>query len=362
MRVALVILVLLASEARAEMWASSMGELMRDAASIELVQVDSIKDGVVTGKLVEAMRSKRAKGSAITVALGGLATPVAGDRVLVVCDSECPRAAGVVRDGWVQLRAQQPMDGAVVYPSLVIASSIPVLMAGKPAPNLCVRGTIALADDPQRPAFEAQVSAGDGKGTATVDKTRVTARVGGGWGHRDDDITVELGSLAIATDTLKRDGGCLVGQLAPVPAVRTRKAMDRAIAGKRFTQVLARGTLVVAKGGKVAAGRHALTISADGNGQLILTSALVTGANNRIGYSGDKLQLGFSISPKDFYPAFELELVIGKRRPGGPASQLVAVLAKQRSAQVKVAHLASAKSGLVTTPIGVMTLDYVPDR
>lgn len=362
MRLVIVVLMVLCGQARAEMWASSMGELMRDAASIELVQVDSIKDGVVTGKLVEAMRSKRAKGSAITVALGRLATPVVGDRVLVVCDSECPRAAGVLRDGWVQLRAQQPMDGAVVYPSVVVASSIPVLMAGRPAPNLCVRGTIALVDDPQRPVFEAQVSAGDGKGTATVDKSRVPARVGGAWGHSDDDITVELGSLAIATDTLKRAGGCLVGELAPVPAARTRKAMDQAIAGKRFTQVLARGTLVVGKGGKVAAGRHAFKISADGNGQVIVTSPLVTGANNRIGYSGDKLQLGFSVSPKDFYPAFELELVIGKRRAGGPSSQLVAVLAKQRSIQVRVAHLASAKSGVVTTPIGVMTLDYVPDR
>ncbi|HEY5933924.1 MAG TPA: hypothetical protein VIU61_04800, partial [Kofleriaceae bacterium] len=250
----------------------------------------------------------------------------------------------------------------VVYPSIVVASSIPVLMAGKPAPNLCVRGTISLADDPQRPKFEAQVSAGDGRGGATVDKTRVTARVGGAWGHRDDDITVELGSLAITTDTLKREGGCLAGELAPVPAARTRKAMDHAIAGKRFIQVLARGTLVVGKGAKVAAGRHAVTISADGNGQLIVTSSVVTGANNRIGYSGDKLQLGFSISSKDFYPAIELELVIGKRRPGGPSSQLVAVLAKQRSVQVRVAHLTSAKSGLVTTPIGAMTLDYVPDR
>ena len=52
----------------------------------------------------------------------------------------------------------------------------------------------------------------------------------------------------------------------------------------------------------------------------------------------------------------------GKDLTGGPAAQLLAVLAKQRSVTVRVSHQDSGKAGLVTTPIGVMTLDYVPER
>jgi hypothetical protein len=363
MRLVIAIVLVLAGEARAELWVSSMGELMRDAASIEIMQVESEKDGVVTGKLVEAMRSKRAKGTQLTVALHGLAKPALGDRVLVICDRECPRAAGVVRDGWTHLRAQQPMDGAVVYPTVVVTSSIPALMVGKPAPNLCMRGTIALADEPARPTFEAQVSASDGRGTGTLDKMQVTARMGGASGFRDDDIGVSLGSAKISTETVKRQGACLVGELAPVgPIARTRRSLDRAVAGKSATQVIGRGKLVVGKGAKVAAGSHTLELSVDEHGQLILASKIASGTVNRIGYDDDKLALGFSIPSKEFYPTLELELVIGKGLAGGPAAQVVGVLAKKRAVPVKVTHTASLKSGTVTTPIGVMTLDYVPER
>jgi len=368
MRALVVVLVVLAStDARAEMWGSSMGELLRDAKTIELVQVEAFKDGVVTGKLVEAFRSKRTKGARVSAEIHGLATPAIGERVLIICDLECPRAAGVLRDGWFQLRAQQPMDGAVVWPNVVTLSAIPVLMTGKPAPTLCVRGTIALLDDTRRPAFELQVAAGDGKGKATIEKRTVSARIGGAFGSRDDDVSVMLGELGLSARSVKRTGACLVGEFVPNgPIARTQKGLDRAIGDKVATaQLFARGTLVVARGTKLAVGKHAIQLLVDENGQLAIASKLVTGALDRIGRIDDKLQLEFSVDEKrDFYPTLRLELAIARRGAGDTAAEVVGLVSAQRSVRVRVSYLVSTGKGAppTTMEIGDLTLAYVPER
>lgn len=359
MRLSIVVaMVLAAAPARAEMWGSSMGELMKDATRIELVQVDEVMDATISGTLVEPMRSARTKGARVSFALPSLPSPAVGDKVLVVCDRECPRAIGLLRDGWIRLVAQQPMDGAFVYPNIVAATSIPVLMTGKPAPNICVRGTIGLLDDKRRPKFEIQVTATDGRGEAKVGKRAVKSRIANPFG-RDDSIAVELGDIIVSTASVKPVNGCLEAVFAVErPVVRTAAGLERALGARLAKRVtVARGSVVIPKGTSVRAGTVPFNLLVDEHGQLIFDGPVGKGALDQVGISNGKLELGFAEDDKKSAPTLTLVLPDPLPHHTGYVAHLVELLAGKR----KLVGTATLRDGSKTIPLGAVTLVYVAE-
>jgi hypothetical protein len=363
--VALLLVLAAARPARAELWVSSMGQLLKDAQRIELIEVESTKRGasraVVTGKILEALRSTRTKGTPVTIDLGVLRiTPNANDRVLVVCDSECPRAVGIERDGWFQLVAQQPMDGAIVYPNVVAHVAIPALAAGKPAPSICVRGTIALLDTTATPAFTAQVSAADGSGTAAMgSNATLTARMSLMLSsRRDDAVAIQLshgtGQIQLGTDHIARAAdGCLEGKFEPDrPVVRTEKGLASSLDGKFASRPFARGSLAISKGAPFA-GTHAITLALDEYGQLVLDSDFARGTADYRSGGNDRLTVGFPIKDTGTYPKLLLDFETGKQT-------VIAALAARRSLKISVSLLTDA-SRTGPTRLGTVTLQYMPE-
>jgi hypothetical protein len=298
-----------AGAARAEVWASDLGALLHDATSIEIVQVDKVKDFAIDGRVVEAIRSKALVGDASHRPLThGMSSTSPGDRVLVICDRAlCPRAEAIDRDGVFLLFADQPNDVAGVAPSVVVHDSLLALAAGKPAPDLCVAGTIELLDDRARPAFRVTISAARGDGHATIGTTQVPGYAQAG---RASDLRVRLEPEAprsrpanreveLAAVRVTRDAeGCLTGSFRVAsPPARTAKGLARVLAGTQARSVLARGTLDLARGAALPAGHHALELAITDEGRLDLTTDLATGHVPRYEVSGDHLVVGFQRGP-----------------------------------------------------------------
>ncbi|MCZ7680568.1 MAG: hypothetical protein M5U28_18105 [Sandaracinaceae bacterium] len=168
----LVALVLAPSAARAEYWAMDMSELLGTAREILVVEVPP---GGARAVVRESIRG-RAAGEPVELAIADTPPP-AGTRMLVVCEGGvCPRAWGADRGGYYVLEAQEPGDGASVLPGLLDAASLRALASGRPAPELCVRASVRLLDEPRPLRVEARLSAGDGTGTARMGTDTMRAR------------------------------------------------------------------------------------------------------------------------------------------------------------------------------------------
>jgi len=366
LRALLVVSVLagLTAPARAEFWASSMGDLLKAAKRIEVIQVTAVSDtqvgAMMEGTLVTAIRSGVKVGAKVGHGLGYLPKPKVGDRVLLVCDDECPRAIGVERDGMFTLVAQQPMDGAIVTPTVVQAASVPLLAAGQPAPDLCIRGIVELLDDMARPGFDVKVRAADGTGRGTIAGRKVDAALSGVWfASQSNAIGLRLavsGSVSLVADHIGRDkDGCFSSVFTPsMPLARTTKSLDRALDSANRGMTIARGTLVVAKGAPVPAGKHAISFTVNPEGYLQLASDLAEGQVSRIQRDAGHYGLGFGTkvaSPNDPELMFDFPVdMLAAKEHGAALAKIV-----RGGATAQVTWL----RGSTKTALGSITLDYV---
>jgi len=283
----------------AELWASSMGDLMHAATRIEVVDVTAVKDHAIDATLVTAVKSAAKAGTKVHLDLGYLPAPRPGDRLLVICDSECPRAIGIEHAGAFQVVAQEPGDGAFVTPNVVETSSLALLAAGQPAPDLCIRGIVELLDEVARPGFEVHVRATDGNGAGTIASHKVKASLSVVWfASESGALEVRLsgkGTVELVADHAGRDkDGCYSAQFLPSrPLARTAKSLDRALDGAAGPAVIARGTLTVPKGGPVPAGAHKIEFSASNDGYLELASDLAEGRVSLTSNERGHYRLGF---------------------------------------------------------------------
>ena len=290
-----------ARPARAELWASSMGDLMKDAKRVEVIDVTAVKDRGVDGTLVQLVKSAGKVGDKVHLDIGYLPAPKVGDRMLYICDYECPRAVGVERAGAFQMTAQEPMDGAFITPNVVETASLALLAKGQPAPDLCIRGLVELLDEPpgKAPTFEVKLNPSNGSGGGTIGKDRVNASMTVVWfASETGAIEVRLsgkGTVELVADKVGRDkSGCFSGTFLPSrPVARTAASLDAALDGKSVKQVVAKGTLTVPKGAPVPAGAHALTFAVTADGYLELASDLAEGRVSHVQNDKGHYGLGF---------------------------------------------------------------------
>ena len=305
--------------ARAEYWAMPAGELLRTASRVEVMEVSSVHDGRVEGRVVEAVRGAR---------LGethGIDVPYAqhlpspGDRFLIVCDSVCPRAWGALADGHFVLTAHQPMDGAEVLPGLVRASAVSRLANGRSAPEHCVRADVSFPGNPSD-AFtvEASVSAENGQGVARGGPVPAASHarllVPHGLGLDEPSavtlrVRVNGHFIALIGGPYRFERGCLrFDAVVAQPVARTRRELDAAIAGNPPTRVVASGTLRLRAVRGLSAGAHPLSVVVDGNGSVLLRSPAFAGEAIRlISRQPGHNRIGVNIGA-DAYPMLELEL------------------------------------------------------
>ena len=359
------VLAVSAGSARAEFWVSSMGDLLKTANRIEILDVTAVRPNAlgattVEGTLVTAVRSAAKPGAKVTHLLGYLPTPKVGERLLVICDYECPRAIGVEHDGMFSLIAQQPMDGALVTPNVVETASLSLLAAGQPARDMCVRGIVELLDDVARPGFEVKVRAADGSGRGSISGHKVNASLSGVWfASESTAIAVSLsgkGAVTLLADHMAKDkDGCYSSAFSPsTPLARTAKSLDRGLDKLSQPMTIARGTLTVAKGAPVPAGAHKITFTVSADGYLELASDLAEGRVSHVQHDQGHYGLGFGTkagSPNDpelffdfsvpILPGFEHGTGLAKVVRGGATAQL------------------SWIRGAKKTPLGSLKLDYV---
>ncbi len=351
--------------AHAEFWVSSMGNLLKSATRIEILDVTAVKaqaigGTAVEGTLVTAVRTPAKAGTKVTHLLGYLPAPKPGDRLLVICDSECPRAIGVEHAGTFSLVAQQPMDGALVTPNVVESGSLSLLAAGQPAPDICVRGIVEMLDDVARPGFEVKVRAADGSGRGSIGGHKVNASLSGVWfASESNAIAVSLsgkGGVTLLADHMAKDkDGCYSSAFAPsTPLARTAKSLDRGLDNVSQPMTIARGTLTVAKGGAVPAGTHKIVFSVSADGYLELASDLAEGRVSHVQHDAGHYGLGFGTkagSPNDpeLFFDFPVPMLAGFEHGSG----LAKVVRGGATAQMLWIR------GATKTPIGSLRLDYV---
>jgi hypothetical protein len=360
-----VVLAASAAPARAGFWASTMGELLRKAERIEIIDVTAVKAQVIggdgiEGTVVTAVRSSRKPGEKVTYRLGDLPAPAPGDRIIVICDHECPRAIGVERAGIFRVVAQQPMDAAIVTPNVVETGSLALLAAGQPASDICVRGIVELLDDVARPGFEVKVRATDGSGRGSISRHRVNAALSGVWSASESTaVAITLsgtGSVQLVADHIAKDkDGCYSSAFTPsTPLARTAKSLDRALDSVSQPMTIARGTLTVAKGAPVPAGPHKITFTVTADGYLELASDLAEGRVSHVQHDTGHYGLGFGTKagtpndPELFFdfpipmlPGVEHGSALAKAVRGGTTPQLLWI------------------RGAKKTPLGSLKLDYV---
>jgi len=353
----LLVLAVLASPARAESWASGMGPLLKSATRVEVIHVGTITGTTISGNVVEAIRSPNRTGAVVQYDLANLVKPAAGDEVLVVCDSMCPRAAGIDDHGVFKLHAQELMDSATVTPDLVERGSLVALAAGKPVRDLCFTGTLALLDERASTAFSATVSASDGRGRGTLDGTKVSASFSHPSG--DTGVGLSLNGVVLTSPQVTHAGPCFDLAATPThPLVRTRRSLAAAAAGRRVEAVFARGSWMAPEGGPIAVGRHTIELSTDRDGEVVLASDLAHGHFSMRELSPERIGMGFP-STSDNYPMLVVELAVT-----GEATEIsgaVAAIVAPKGATAALSWSLWDGTTIVTTPIGKVDLKYVPE-
>jgi hypothetical protein len=161
----------------------------------------------------------------------------------------------------------------------------------------------------------------------------------------------------VADRVTRGQDGCYQASLAPSePLARTRRSLGHALDGTPAGAVIAKGSLTVAKGAPVAAGAHAIALTARPDGALELTSDLAEGQVSEIEFMPAHFGVGFPTkggAPND--P--ELFLDFGVTMPQGleHGAQVARALHDGASAQ------AFWRQGNKRTPLGAVKLVYVPE-
>lgn len=359
--VAILLVGALDTPGHAEMWASRMGELLHTATRIEIIHVGTVNGTAIDGNVVAAVRSTTRLGTAIHVDLEGLVTPAPGDDVLVVCDSLCPRAAAIDDHGAFSLRARELMDGAFVTPNLVERSSIALLAAGKAGPDLCVKGTIRLLDEPAAPAFGVHVSSTEGTGRGALAGAEFSAQVDGL--HEPGGIALRLGGVELVSRHFSRDAaGCFTATFLPTRSVaRTRKSLDAVLHGKPTGSRLATGTFDVAKG-LPAAGHHTFDLSLDRDGTLVAGGDLTARPVEEIDRSHGRLAIGFPTSPVDFYPMLVIDLGASSQDVTDAGAAVASTLARNPITTADVIWVVITGDVGTRIKLGSIQLHYLPER
>jgi hypothetical protein len=237
-------------------------------------------------------------------------------------------------------------------------------------------GTIELLDDRTQPTFRAVVFAADGTGRGTVGATKVTAHLGAGSAtelrlrlegraSRASSATREI-DLATVQLTPGTDG-CVTGSFhTRTGAARTAKGLTRVLAGTQTTSVIARGTLDLAKGAALPAGRHALELAIDPDGDLELTSDLTKGHTPRYEAVDDHLVIGFQIEPDTDQQAANYQTLRIDLGPAASSSYdsagVAAILARTPTTAAVVSLVTTVKRHETATKLGTVTLTYVRER
>jgi hypothetical protein len=358
---AIVVLALVAVPipARAESWGSTMGELLRTAKRVEMLDVTRIAGATIDAQLAVAVRTTSAVGASIKVEMPPYMPqlPIAvGDRILVICDQLCPRAIGVERGGTFEVVAQQPGNTAKVWPDFVERDSVALLASANQAPDVCLAGTFALLDEAVGPRFRVALTAGAGSGQGDLDGERVTAQR-----MYLDDLALSLPGVG-ASLRVERSGrlakakdGCHTGSFTLVgPLPRSRAGLKRVLAGTAAASVLARGTLDVAAGTAVAAGRYPFTIEIDRDGQLSVASKLASGS--AVGWQSGGTGGGHRV----YFPMIKKPEIVVVDFGGGTST--LGIAQHLRAAGLSVATLVTRPDSTgKDTPLGSMKLTYVPE-
>jgi hypothetical protein len=262
-RIALCVL-LASSAARADMVSTSASSFFREATVVELLHVERVAGGQVTGVVTKVLRGNDPVGASVT--LTNHAAPAVGATMLHAC-GPMTCVSSVDEGGVFVLDAGQVADASAVTPGVIVASSLGALVAGAPIPDLCVRATVHYFDDAKATAvIEAKVAAADGVGTATSTALRAGAMTAtlfvgrGGTSNLDGPAATQLvlahaaqpghAALIAPAPQLASDG-CLTIDGYPVhPLARTPRMFARALADQATETVIARGTLTVGEQGK----------------------------------------------------------------------------------------------------------------
>jgi hypothetical protein len=232
--------------ARADIISRDAGAFFSSAASVAELRVQRVlRSGAeVKVKVLRVLRGT-APGTTISAAAGFSTTRLrAGQRLLYACSASLCVLGTDQGDHY--LLHPMLLTPAEVRPGVVEKRALPALMQGKPAPDICLQLQIDLVDEPQQPArLRLVVSARDGvgkQGLLLVQEGRTLVTLG------------RAGAEVVLTGPPPGPArrGCRGLRLRPTrPPARTRRALDRARAGKLSTMVLARGAIVIHKVGKV---------------------------------------------------------------------------------------------------------------
>lgn len=359
--------------ARAEYWAMTAGELLQSADEVLEVEVVNDTPGHVAGVVRRSLRG-RAVGERLPLEMLFAAAPSRGTRLFVVCEGGvCPRAWSPDRGGFYVLDAQQPMDGASVLPGLVERRSVAALMAGRPAPALCVRARVRLLGEAQAMAIEARVAAEDGSGTARVGGDTVAARLLAphGLGVDEDAALLRLGGpspgglvtlpgqISVVGGPLHRapDGCYELDAMPAQPFVRTRRQLRDALARRRRDDVLARGRIHATGAGGLPRGAHPVELVATRDGQLELRTRLV--ADPRVGARSIEpghRRIGFTLAARD---RARLEIDLGSDVGPVPGLPALAAIASRARRDGRVSLPVSVTEGAGRTAAGRIELRYV---
>lgn len=311
--VAAAILLGMGGTAVAEPWLSTLGAEVERATTIEIARVERIQGLTIEARLTEAIRSPRRAGDPVgwSRELLSMGSPAVGDEVVAICDATmCPRVLGVRAGDVFRLNAASVDLASVAWiaPEVVTAAGLRALAAGKAPPPACVRGTVQLLDEPAPASVDLLIDSATGRGRGRIGALDVAVD----WTTRPSienfgaGVFVRLGTegrpLMLYTDRARFDGGCVGGDFwwgFPSPTPRTMAGLADAIAGRFTPHAVAVGTLVVDGGGALPAGRHAVRIDRGVDGELSLTSSLVSGPltaeHSRSEISGGKPSLGVDV-------------------------------------------------------------------
>lgn len=369
---ALAFLVFLAPfSAFAEYWGSDTASLLKSAKNIEILKISAVSDTTIEGSVTESIRG-RSVGTKVSVERSFLAipSPSVGGQLLVICDdSICPRAVGIERGGYFVLWAQEPMDGAQVWPGIIERASLASIASGKTAPDLCVRATVRFIDDPKsKETFEGSFSALNGSGEvkgslfSTATKASFTLRTDPG---ESGVIAVQGKSGVLFTGgavSRAKDGCYELTTIPGRPLSRTPKLLKDTLAGKRSTNVIAKGKIHIDSGSSIKAGDYDLSIEVDKNGQLHFATALFV--EDTISLWDSKDRVGFTSSKTSVYPKILLDLSAARAFVTEAGIEVGIAELVNTSASIKLAvflYDTSSTGDPIYTSIGTATISHVAE-
>ena len=362
--------------ARGEYWMDTAGSLLSAATHVEILRIDSVTSSGVSATVKTQIRGDK-PGTKVHCMATFDALPTVGSDVLYICDSsECPRAIGIDQGGYFQLHAQQPGDGASVLPSIVERTSVAKLSLGKKAPDVCIDVDVDFLDSSGAAgSFRATFDPKDGTGTATGalfgSKQTRTATLSAPFSFSSgaDAVAVTVHgdnrSVAFAGGALaQHNNGCYSLIAVPAhPVARTQHELETVLDTAGANRVIARGTIAVASGAKVAQGTYDVSFAVDENGQLEVSSSIMAGTELRITETdGNHTRVGFSHTTADMYPVISFDLgPPGALRPGiGISAQLATRLAAGNTSLDVTWN--DPSNGHRHLSLGTATLTYVPAK